>query len=204
MPNKKKKIRDYGLDEQGLMGIYAVSLVDMPAIEVDFVALSKQQNIKLAEVKDERRMLYGPILIPNQLIYRVDPETGEEYYARYSPEVCEQSAHLILKKNQHHNVTLMHEVPVAGQYIAELWVKEGASDKSVELGFDLPNKTVFIGMKIEDDAIWQEVKNGVFKGFSIEAFFMQVGENLASAKHSALERDLLELETILSTLNKTL
>lgn len=204
MPNKKKKIRDYGLDEQGLMGIYAVSLVDMPAIEVDFVALSKKQNVKLAEVKEERRMLYGPILIPDQLIYRVDPETGEEYYARYSAEVCEAAAHLILKKNQHHNVTLMHEVPVAGQYIAELWVKEGESDKSVELGFDLPNKTVFIGMKIEDDQIWQEVKSGVFKGFSIEAFFMQVGENISQMKQTSIEDDLNALDKILTQINKSI
>lgn len=195
---KKRKIRKYGLDDKGMMGIYAVSLVDLPAIEVDFVALSKAKHVKLAEVKEERRMLYGPILIPDQLIYRVDPETQEEYYAQYSAEVCEQAAHLILKKNQHHNVTLMHEVPVVGQYIAELWVKEGDSDKSVELGFNLPNKTVFIGMKIEDDDIWNEVKNGTFKGFSIEAFFMQVGENIAQSKQTTIEDDLAELELLLT------
>lgn len=197
MEKKKKKIRDYQLDEMGRMGIYAVSLVDFPAIEVDFVAMSKKQNIKLAEVVEERRMLFGPILIPDQLIYRVDPDTQEEYYARYSGAVCEEAAHLILKKNQHHNVTLMHELPVSGQYIAELWVKEGASDKSVELGFNLPNKTVFIGMKIEDDDIWNEVKNGTFRGFSIEAFFMNVGENMAAVNQSSFEDDLKELGVLL-------
>lgn len=197
MEKKKRKVIKYGLDEKGMMGIYAVSLVDLPAIEVDFVALSKTKEVMMSKIDNERRMLFGPILIPDIEIPRVDEKTQELYYITYPPEVCEQAAHLILKKNQHHNVTLMHEVPVAGQYIAELWVKEGDSDKSVELGFNLPNKTVFIGMKIEDDDIWQEVKNGTFKGFSIEAFFMQVGENIAQSKQSTIDEDLAELEKLL-------
>ena len=202
MTPKKKKVRNYGLDENGMMGIYAISLVDFPAIEVDFVALSKKNNVKMTEVNKEKRLLYGPVLIPDQLIYRVDPETQEEYYAKYSAEVIEQTMQLYFKKNQHHNATLMHEVPVQGLTVVEHWIKMGQSDKSVELGFDLPVGTAFVGMKVDDDEIWQHVKEGTFKGFSIEAWFMQVGENLSSHVISELESDLMALSNELERLSR--
>lgn len=171
--NKKLPIRKYQLDEEGMMGVYAVSLVEEPAIMVDWVALAEQKQIKMSAIDEERRMLYGPLLIPDQLIYRVDPETQEEYYAQYSGDVIMQCAHLFLKKNQHHNATLMHQVPLLGCTVVESWVKEFESDKSVGLGMDLPIKTWFIGQHIDNDATWAEVKNGTVKGHSIEAFFIQ-------------------------------
>lgn len=170
---KKLPIRKYQLDEEGMMGVYAVSLVDEPAIMVDWVALAEQKKVKLSAINEDRRMLYGPLLIPDQLIYRVDPDTQEEYYAQYEQKVIEQTAHLYLKKNQHHNATLMHEVPMLGLTVVESWLKEYESDKSVGLGFDLPVGTWFVAMHVEDDKVWNEVKAGTFKGFSIEAYFQQ-------------------------------
>ena len=195
-PKKKLPIRDYQLDEKGMMGVYAMSLVDIPAIEVDFVAMSQTDQIKLQATNEERRMVYGPALIPDQLIYRIDPETNEEYYARYSSDVIRQVAQRYMKMNQHHNATVMHQVPVAGITTVETWMKEGQSDKSVELGISpkLPVGTWFIGQLVEDDTVWNDVKSGVLKGFSIEAYFQwEVEQN----KHSELFADLAELEKLL-------
>ena len=186
-----------------MMGIYAISLVDKPAIEVDFVMLSKQNNIKLADVQKKKNMAYGAILIPDQLIYRVDPETQEEYYAKYSAEVIEKCVELFMKKNQHHNATLMHEIPVQGLTVVQIWTSMGKSDKSVELGFDLPVGTAYVGMKVDDPQILEDIEAGLYKGFSIEAWFMQVGENLSSHVISELESDLIALSNELEKLAKS-
>jgi hypothetical protein len=197
--NKKLPIREYQIDDEQFGGVYAMSVVDYPAIEVDFVAMNKQKQIKMAEVNEEKRMLYGPALIPNQHIYRIDPETKEEYYAVYSDKVVEQCAHLFLKKNQHHNHTVMHELPVTGLTIVESWIKMGDSDKSNSLGFDLPQGTWFIGCKVENDEVWQLVKEGKVRGFSIEAFFMWVGESMTTHSPTIedLEKDLERLKKLL-------
>jgi hypothetical protein len=193
--NKKKKVVRYDVQDE-IMGIQAVSLVDEPAIMVDFVYLSSNKPIKLAEVNKERRMVYGPILIPDMHILRIDQQTGEEYYITFTKECVMQAAHSILKKNLHHNHTIQHSFAVAGLSIVELWVKEGDSDKSVHLGFDLPIGTAMAGVYIENDDVLEEVKAGNVKGFSIEGMFKETQEQLSL---SITEDQLLkELELILS------
>jgi hypothetical protein len=187
--NNEIKVIEYGLGENDEYGVYAISLVDEPAIEVDFVALNKER-IMLARVQDgEKRMLYGPALIPNQAIVRYD-KNGAKYFIKYSPETIEKTAQEFLKRNLHHNHTLQHEVPVANLTVVESWIKQGA-DKGQEFGFDLPDGTWMIGVKVEDDNTWDAVKQGVLKGFSIEGFF--VPEKEESYNES-------ELETILTSL----
>jgi hypothetical protein len=187
----KKKVVQYGLDEQGRMGITAVSLVDFPAIEVDFVFLRSEQTVKLA-ASEERRMLFGPALIPDKEILRRSPD-GEEYFIVFPKSVVEQAAHAFLKKNQHHNATLMHQYPVTGLAVVESWVKEDESDKSVKFGFDLPVGTWFIGMKVDDEEIWNEVKDGTFKGFSIEGMFKEIGVDLSALEDEQLLAELARL-----------
>ena len=65
-------------EEQEESGIEAISIVESPAIESDFVALNNQE-IKLAEIDKEKRILLGALLIPNKPIYRKGPD-GDEYY----------------------------------------------------------------------------------------------------------------------------
>lgn len=192
-PKKKKKVVRYGLDEAGRLGISAISLVDFPAIEENFVFLRADQPVKMA-AQEERRMLFGPALIPDREIYRVAPDGGE-YYILFPREVVSEAAHAFLKKNQQHNATLMHEFAVSGLVVVESWLKEDAADKSVKFGFDLPIGTWFIGMKVEDDSIWEEVKAGTFKGFSIEGIFKEVGVDMAAVADAEI---LSELERMLA------
>jgi hypothetical protein len=189
--NDKLKLIEYGLgEEEDNMGVYAVSLVSEPAIMVDFVALSKA-HLLLAQVEDgEKRMLYGPALIPNQPIVRYDGN-GEKYYITYSTQTIEQTAQEFLKRNMHHNHTIQHEMPVNNLTVVESWVTMGAHDKSMNLGFDLPEGTWMIGVKVDDEATWQAVKNGEVKGFSIEGWFAPMSETQVQEKD--LEKLLAEL-----------
>ena len=191
----KKRIVKCVIDENGKLGLTAMGLVDVPAIEENWVALSSNK-IKLASVDNERRMLYGAALIPDKLIMRID-KNNEEYYMTFDKATIETLAHDFYKKNLHHTTNLQHEYPVTGVTIVESWLKEGDSDKSLALGLtDLPNGTWFIGAKVDDDNVWSEVKAGSIRGFSIEGMFV---EEAVEMKAQSVEDLLLkEIERVLA------
>lgn len=192
MMNKKIKVIEYGIDDTGMLGVHAISVVEDPAIGVDFVALSDEKRyVTLAS--EERKMLYGALLIPDQLIYRYD-ETQGEYYVKYSKETIEKIAHNYFKQNLHHNATLEHEAPVVGLTLVESWLIEGENDKSKEFGFSLPVGTWFGGMKVENDEVWNKVKSGEVKAFSIEGMFVPKKEMKMSEQQ---EQWIIELEEML-------
>jgi hypothetical protein len=192
MMNKKIKVIEYGIDDTGMLGVHAISVVEDPAIGVDFVALSDEKRyVTLAS--EERKMLYGALLIPDQLIYRYD-ETQGEYYVKYSKETIEKIAHNYFKQNLHHNATLEHESPVVGLTLVESWLIEGENDKSKEFGFSLPVGTWFGGMKVENDEVWNKVKSGEVKAFSIEGMFVPKKEMKMSEQQ---EQWIIELEQML-------
>lgn len=192
MEEKKKEVYEYTIDENGRMGVTAISLVDFPAIEEDFVFLRAADPIKLKAVDGERRMLYGPALIPDKEILRVDNE-GKEYYIKFSESLIMRVAHDYLKKNLQHSATLMHAFAVSGLTVTESWVKEFQEDKSNGFGFSLPVGTWFVGMRVEDDAIWEEVKAGVYRGFSIEGLFKMAGIDLSAVDDEYILKQLEDL-----------
>jgi hypothetical protein len=179
----------YGLEELESEGIYAISIVNMPAIEADFIALSKNQRLTL-KVDNERRMLYGPILIPDIEIPRVDKNTGEEYTIQFPKETIEAAVHLFMKNKHQKDHTYEHKFAIDGLTVVEIWIKEGDSDKSVHLGMDYPVGSAFVGVKVDNDDAWVKVKNGDVKGFSIEGEFTQLSKDA---------QIVLELEYLLRT-----
>jgi hypothetical protein len=177
IPNKKKRRKLYKMEIDDTIdnGVFAISLVSEPAIEELFVYLSKQpQLIKLAEVDNEKRILVGPVLIPNKEIPRVDDETGEEYSILFTPEVVEKAAQLFLQ-NQHNNeATIEHtERKVPDVSVVESWIiADPEKDKSNVYGMSYPKGTWMCMMKINNDEVWQDyVKTGKVKGFSLEGMF---------------------------------
>lgn len=195
---EKRKVVKCVIDEEGRLGITAMGLVDMPAIEENWIALSK---VQLSAINDERRMLYGPALIPDKEILRYD-DKGEPYYVYFEKTTVQAIAHQFFKKNLQHTTNLQHEIPVTGVTVVESWLKEGKNDKSIELGLpDLPDGTWFIGTKVDEDHVWNDVKEGKVKGYSIEGFFNEVGVAMSGVKNYEAEL-VLELDHILAGLNK--
>jgi hypothetical protein len=193
----KKRIVKCVIDEDGKLGITAMGLVDIPAIEENWVALSSEK-VKLASVDKERRMLYGAALIPEKLILRID-QNNEEYYMKFDASTIETLAHNFYKKNLHHTTNLQHMYPVSSVTIVESWLKEGDSDKSHALGLsDLPNGTWFIGAKVDNDSVWEDVKSGAIRGFSIEGMFTEqaVEMNRVSVEDLLLK----EIERVLASI----
>jgi len=192
---KKIKVIEYGIDEGGLLGVYAISVVEQPAIGVDFVALSEQHNVKFKE--DFRGLLYGALLIPDQLIYRRNDETNEEYYVKYSKDTIRAIAYNYLKQANQNNATVEHAKVVDGVSLVETWIIEGENDKSKNFGFDLPEGTWFGCMKVENEEVKKQIQNKEVLGFSIEGNFIAEKEMYLS-KHEEFAAILAEIEQLLT------
>jgi len=178
-PNKKRlrkrKLYQMEIDESLDNGVFAISLVEDPAIEELFVYMSKEhQMIKLAEVDKEKRILMGPVLIPNKEIPRHDDETGEEYSIVFTPAVVERAAQLFMQQQRNNNATIEHtEKSIPDVSVVESWIiANPEKDKSNVYGMKFPTGTWMCMMKINNEDVWQNyVKAGKVKGFSLEGLF---------------------------------
>lgn len=157
-------------EEEMLSGVQAISIVEYPAIESDFITLSKEQEIKLAEVDKEKRILMGPALIPNKTIFR--KKEDDEYYIYFSKDTVRKASELFLTRGNQNKSTLEHSFELQGLSVVESWIVESKEDKSKAYGFDVPEGTWMVSMKVYNDEVWQDyVKEGKVKGFSIEGYF---------------------------------
>ena len=165
-----KTIELYIDEENEFSGIEAISVVENPAIEEDFIALKKHE-VQLAEVDAEKRILMGPALIPNKQIYRTNGE--EEYNIFFSEDTVKKASELFLSRGKQNNSTLEHQVDLQGLSVVESWIIEDTDmDKSKKYGLSLPKGTWMVSVKVNNDDIWNNyVKEGKVKGFSIEGFF---------------------------------
>jgi len=166
------KIIELILDEEAILnGIDAISIVEHPAIERNFVALNKQKQVRFAEQDSEKKLLVGPALIPNKTIYR--HQDGEEFYVYFSQKTIRRASELFLIRGNQNKSTLEHEAQLHGLSVVESWIVEDPEmDKSALYGMDMPKGTWMVSMKVNNDEVWQNfVKTGAVKGFSIEGFF---------------------------------
>ena len=168
----KMEIIELLIDENKIeSGINAVSVVESPAIEENFVALKKHE-VELKEVDGEKRILMGAALIPNKQIYRKNGD--KEFYIYFSEETVRKASELFLMRANQNNATLEHEKKMLdGMSVVESWIIEDENtDRSRLYNFNLPKGTWMISMKVNNDEIWNKVKAGEVKGFSIEGYFV--------------------------------
>ena len=176
-------IEDENIDE-----VFAISLVEEPAIESNFVFFDKEK-VQFAAINDEKKLLMGPILIPDKQILRIDGE-GMPYHVFFKPETIKRLSEMYLKKKYTDKSTLEHDSKIDGVTLVESWIVESRTkDKSALYGLSVPVGTWMGTFKVDNEDIWNNyVKTGEVKGFSIEGLF---GHNLVSA---AKEQDYLNKE----------
>ena len=180
-------------DEQS--GIDAISVVMSPAIESNFIHLSKHEVV-LKEIDAEKRILMGAALIPDKQIYRRNDKTKDEYYIYFSKATIRKASELFLMNANQNNSTLEHSQKLKGMSVVESWIIEGENDKSKNYGFDLPQGTWMISMKVNNDEIWDKVKLGEVKGFSIEGYF-------ADRYEMSIDEDEILIEKIKSIIKNS-
>lgn len=163
-----KKIKKYkvGIDSE----TYAISLVESPAIESDFVALAKEEEEKQQVFleSDEKHMVYGAALIPDKDIYRNNGE--QEFYINFTKESIERMSQDFMKEYRQYEVKTDHDDIANEVCVVESWlVSDSYKDKSNALGINVPEGTWMVGMKVNNIETWERIKAGELKGFSVES-----------------------------------
>jgi len=172
--------------------IFAISLVENPAIESDWVYFDKEV-IQFAAIDTEQKMLIGPILIPDKKILRVDAE-GQPYHVYFTKETVKILAQNYLRKKYTDSATLEHDRKIRGVDLVESWVKDGQLDKSNNYGLNVPKGTWLGIFKITDDKLWNDfIKTGKVKGFSIEGLFSHKLVEASMVDDLLLDKNIVEL-----------
>jgi hypothetical protein len=189
------------LDEDQEIGVEAISVVENPAIEEDFVAL-KSQEFKLAEVDKERRILMGALLIPNKPIYRRNGE--DEYYIYFSKDTVLKASQMYLMQGNQNNATMEHQYEINGLSLVESWIVEDkVHDKSVKYGMDLKLGTWVGSVKVNNDKVWDSfVKTKKIKGFSIEGYFADKMERPKEEIKEDLSKEDLQVQQIIDIIKE--
>ena len=195
-----KKLKKYSVVADS-SDVYAISLVEEPAIEIDYVAFDKDKetkpNLKFIEDKEnEKFMILGPALVPDKNIYR--NYDGDEFYVSFSAECIEKLSYKFIRTCYGNDCfTKDHESFAQGCYLAESWIKTSENDKSVDYGFDCPIGTWFVAAKIDSIELWDSIKKGERKGFSIESWvdLEEIFEN-KDKKENDMSKQKTNLETM--------
>jgi len=175
-------------------GIDAISVVESPAIEENWIALNKHE-IELKTIDEEKKILMGLALVPQKQIYRRNEKTNEEYYIYFSKETIRKASQLFLKNSNQNNATLEHQTKIEGMSICESWIVEDEKkDKSALYNFNAPVGSWMISMKVDNPEIWSKVKKSEIKGFSIEGYF---AEKLEASKIKTDDEILAELKDLI-------
>lgn len=190
------KIKDESED-----GVFAISLVENPAIEEDFVYLSKDE-IQLKVIDEDKRIVVGFALVPEKRIYRV--MEGKEFNIYFSKDTVRRSAELFMKKMNTQNFTLEHDEKVEGISVIESWIVEDAKqDKSNLYNLGAKGGEWVVMSKVYNDAVWEEIKLGKYGGYSIEAMydgFEQLQSKEVNINKNTMEEKIIkELKMLLSS-----
>ena len=150
-------------------GIYAISLVEFPAIEENFVALS-QHKVEFKTLDEDKRIVVGLALVPNKKIYR--RKKDYEYNIVFSDETVRKASELYLKSLKNNNTTLEHQSLTSGVSVIESWIVEDERmDKSNLYGLNAPKGSWVVTMKVDNDNVWDDIKKKKYLGLSIEGIF---------------------------------
>lgn len=171
-------------------GISAISFVNQPAIEENFVALS-QQKVEFKSLDDDKRIVVGLALVPDKHIYR--RQGDYEYKIVFSKDTVKKASHLYLKQLNNNNATLEHEKDAEGISVVESWIVEDVNnDKSNLYNLNAVEGAWVVVMKVDNDEIWKDVKEGTYLGLSIEGIFSDKEVKTSEEKVKEVKEEVLE------------
>jgi hypothetical protein len=140
--------------------------------------LKQLENMKMvfSVVDEEKKIIVGAAMVPNKMIHRYD-DLGNLYYVFFSKESIKKMADKFLKEKRTDETSIEHNGLKLGSnkvYITESWVSEDPLyDKSHKYGFELPEGTWFVSMKVNDDKVWKMIKDKSLTGYSVEGLFAE-------------------------------
>ena len=181
------------------LGIDKISLVEYPAVESNFLAFSKNEKRVLLSIdNEEQRIITGVVARCDYPIYRND--NGYEYYITFNRDIIKQMAIKMLADNHQNNINIEHKpnTDVEGVQMLELYIKDssrGVNPKGFE---DISDGSLMVSYKVFNEDIWGAVKDGTFKGFSLEGMFIMEKENDEDKTYNDIMDMLDELDKIMN------
>lgn len=172
-------------------GISAVSIVDEPAIMNNFLKFSEEKQVMLSK-DNEKQDLYGPVLIPGQLIYRRGGEDG--YYVTFSAETIEKLQKKYFRTGTNFSMSLDHDGNPIQAYVFESFLKDSANGISPKQWPELDDGTWFIRAHIEDPGVWERIKAEELHGFSIECIMGAVELSKHEQKQEQFDQEERQVE----------
>lgn len=168
-------------------GMVRVSLVDDPAVMSDFVAFDAQKRAQMFAVEnEEKRLVFGVVARADFPIFRTDPVLGD-HYVIFPAESIREMAQKYLTEGRADNVDEMHDQQdVGGVHLVQWFIKDSAKGIAPAGFDDIADGSLFAEYHVEDDAIWQQIKDGTFKGFSMEVFYTPTPEGDTQAVEEAV------------------
>ena len=152
-------------------GMLRISLVDDPAVQSNFLAFGAQKRVQMYAVQDEeKRLVLGVVMRADFPIYRRDDKNGE-YYVIYTADTIRAMAEKYLAEGRQNEVNLMHREgsDVDGVNMVQYFIKGGAVDIA---GFDdIADGSLFAEFHVTNDEVWDAIKDGTYRGFSLEGVF---------------------------------
>jgi hypothetical protein len=180
-----------------------IALVDRPAIESNFLKFnSNSERIMFAIANEEERIITGLAMVANMPIYR--NENGFEYYVYFDAQTIKQIAEKFFKKKYNFNLNLDHNPNATTEniFFFESWIIDRAKGKLPMDEFsDVEDGSWIVSAKVEDPQIWEAIKRGEFKGFSVEGLFKVTRDNSVEIQEISDEQFAADLEFLLQYLN---
>ena len=189
-------------DDDMYSGMEAISFVDAPATEVNWLAFSKDGNKKqLFERNESKRIVTAPVMLAETEIYRHSEELGD-YYVKFSADMIHRMRNKYAMEGRQNSVNEDHDSKkkVNNVFMVESFI---VGDKVESKVYPyLPDGTWVASFYIADETYWKEnIMSDKFKGFSLEGFFIEnyemqkieekyskVREVLESDKHDTVKR----------------
>ena len=191
---EKKLLIELFIDEtDGDNALDLISFVSAPAIESNFMHFNKEtEKFKFKSTDDEKRIVTGPAMICDKEIIRIDGE-GNPYFVFFTEKTVRQCQELFAKHGKTKSTNFEHEGLLNDVTVIESWiVEDNTNDKSNVLGFsDIPKGTWMVSYKVDNDELWEKVKDGEVQGFSIEGIFSQ---NLITMSESKEIQEFQDVE----------
>ena len=188
----KKAIIDV---EDSEMGLKTVSLVSDPAIQINWIKFNKQSEIKLAIQNEDKRIIFTPVLIPNQLIYR--NIAGEEFNLMFDKETIELVEQKWVKDNLSSAVDIEHSSKLIDGVTFFESVLLNNERFATAKGFEgLPEGTWFLTGKVESDEVWTKIKSGEVNGVSIDGLFKTAQVNKVTMSDEQVIKIINNLKTL--------
>ena len=152
-------------------GMLKISLVDDPAVMSDFLVFNAEREVQMYSIQDEeKRLVFGVVCRANFPILRVSPKMGK-YYIVFKPETIRAIAEKYLADGLQNEVNVMHKTDVEGVQMVQYLIKDTERGIAPEGFADIADGSLFAEFHIMNDEVWDAVKDGTYKGFSLEGLF---------------------------------